>query len=79
LVSLKGEEQLHGKEIVWLLSELLLANTDNISASLEWIIAHFTLNPHMQTKVHQEIDDICGKRSHVSFHSLICIEKSSMN
>lgn len=70
LVSLKGEERLHDKEIVWLISELILANTDNISASLEWVIAHLMLKPHLQAKVHKEIDNICGKKENVSLNKL---------
>jgi cytochrome P450 len=67
---LKGDERLHDKEIVWLLSELILANTDNVSASLEWTIAHLMANPHLQRKIHQEIDHVCGQRSHVSINCL---------
>ena len=66
MVCLRGDKKLHDKEIVWLLSELILANTDNVSASLEWTIAHLMTNPHLQRKIHEEIDHVCGQRSHVS-------------
>lgn len=65
LVGLKGEEKLHDREIVWLLSELILACTDNVSAIVEWTLANLMVHTRIQDKVHEEIDKVIGKRTQV--------------
>lgn len=63
LVNIKNEiDKPHDREIVWLISEQILANTDIVAAIVEWTLANLMVNPCVQDKVHEEIDNVCGKK-----------------
>ena len=43
------------------LLDLLIAGSDTTSATLEWAMLLITKYPHIQTKVQEELDNVCGR------------------
>jgi coumaroylquinate(coumaroylshikimate) 3'-monooxygenase len=73
LVNIKDEvDKPHDREIVWLISEQILANTDIVATIVEWTLANLMANPRVQDKVHEEIDRVCGRKPslYVSSYSI---------
>ena len=54
-------EEVTDDNLIVLMMEIFLAGVDTVSASLSWALLFLTSNPHVQTKLHQELDDVIGR------------------
>nr|DAD36120.1 TPA_asm: hypothetical protein HUJ06_006760 [Nelumbo nucifera] len=60
LLSLQGTEKLSDPDMVAVLW-MIFRGTDTVAVLMEWILARMVLHPDIQSKVHQELDEVVGK------------------
>ncbi|CAG8640752.1 3785_t:CDS:2 [Gigaspora margarita] len=61
LLRKKDEGILDDLDVVYLTDTIFAAGTDTVSASLTWLTAALANNPHVQSKAHQELDQVIGQ------------------
>ncbi|CAG8682538.1 14571_t:CDS:2 [Cetraspora pellucida] len=61
LLHKKDEGILEELDIIYLLDAMFAAGTDTIAASLTWLTAALANNPQVQSKAHQELDQVVGQ------------------
>ncbi|XP_010911415.2 cytochrome P450 78A3 [Elaeis guineensis] len=60
LISLQESEGLSDSDMVAILWEMIFRGTDAMAVLMEWTLARVVLHPHIQAKVHQELDHVVG-------------------
>ncbi|XP_040987627.1 cytochrome P450 78A3-like [Juglans microcarpa x Juglans regia] len=61
LLSLQGPDKLTDQDMVAVLWEMIFRGTDTVAVLIEWILARMVLHPHIQLKVHEELDRVVGR------------------
>ncbi|XP_065858476.1 cytochrome P450 78A9-like [Euphorbia lathyris] len=61
LLSLNGPDKLSDHDMVAVLWEMIFRGTDTIAVLIEWILARMVLDPDIQSKVHNELDQVVGR------------------
>ncbi|RIB18711.1 cytochrome P450 [Gigaspora rosea] len=61
LLRKKDEGILDDLDVVFLTNSIFAAGTSPVSASLTWLTATLANNPHVQSKAHQELDQVIGQ------------------
>ncbi|KAF8412077.1 hypothetical protein HHK36_000031 [Tetracentron sinense] len=61
LLTLQGPDKLSDPDMVAVLWEMIFRGTDTVAVLIEWILARMVLHPDIQSKVHEELDEIVGK------------------
>ncbi|OVA04758.1 Cytochrome P450 [Macleaya cordata] len=61
LLSLQGPDKLSDPDMVAVLWEMIFRGTDTVAVLIEWILARMVLHPDIQSKVHEELDNVVGK------------------
>ncbi|KAG2680682.1 hypothetical protein I3843_11G110600 [Carya illinoinensis] len=61
LLSLQGPDKLSDQDMVAVLWEMIFRGTDTVAVLIEWILARMVLHPHIQLKVHEELDRVVGR------------------
>ncbi|CAG8622502.1 1603_t:CDS:2, partial [Cetraspora pellucida] len=57
----KDEGIIDELDIIYLLDAMFAAGTDTVAASLTWLTAALANNPQVQSKAHQELDQVVGQ------------------
>ncbi|KAG6437567.1 hypothetical protein SASPL_102486 [Salvia splendens] len=60
LLSLGGPDKLSDSDMIAVLWEMIFRGTDTVAVLMEWILARLVLHPHIQSKVHDELDKFVG-------------------
>ncbi|KAK1555025.1 hypothetical protein Q3G72_020799 [Acer saccharum] len=63
LLSLDGDEKLDEEDMIAVLWEMIFRGTDTTAILTEWVMAELVLNPHVQAKLHRELDLIVGNKT----------------
>ncbi|KAK3434147.1 hypothetical protein EUGRSUZ_D01680 [Eucalyptus grandis] len=61
LLSLQGEDKLSDHDMIAVLWEMIFRGTDTVAVLIEWILARMVLHPHIQSRVHEELDRVVGR------------------
>ncbi|KAK6142660.1 hypothetical protein DH2020_023008 [Rehmannia glutinosa] len=61
LLSLQGPERLSDSDMISVLWEMIFRGTDTVAVVIEWILARLVLHPDVQSKVHEELDNVVGR------------------
>nr|WOJ51797.1 cytochrome P450 family 782 subfamily C polypeptide 1 [Phlegmariurus tetrastichus] len=61
LLSQKGENKVTTKEIMGVMTDMLLGGLDTTVRAIEWAIAEMVANPHTLLKAQLELDNVVGK------------------
>ncbi|XP_061979928.1 cytochrome P450 78A3-like [Populus nigra] len=61
LLSLHGPDKLSDHDMVAVLWEMIFRGTDTVAVLIEWILARMILHPDIQSKVHDELDQVAGR------------------
>ncbi|XP_030454280.2 cytochrome P450 78A9-like [Syzygium oleosum] len=61
LLSLEGHDKLSDHDAIAVLWEMIFRGTDTVAVLIEWILARMVLHPHIQSRVHEELDRIVGR------------------
>ncbi|XP_050238721.1 cytochrome P450 78A9-like [Mercurialis annua] len=61
LLSLEGPDKLTESDMIAVLWEMVFRGTDTVAVLIEWILARIALHPEVQSKVHDELDEVVGK------------------
>ncbi|GLT71912.1 hypothetical protein SLA2020_438950 [Shorea laevis] len=61
LLSLQGPDKLSDDDMVAVLWEMIFRGTDTVAVLIEWILARMVLHPDIQSKVHDELDQVVGR------------------
>ncbi|CAO2835419.1 unnamed protein product [Amaranthus hypochondriacus] len=61
LLSLQQKDKLSDSDMIAILWEMIFRGTDSISVLIEWILARLVLHPNIQSKLHQELDNVVGR------------------
>ncbi|XAR70095.1 Flavonoid 3'-monooxygenase [Bertholletia excelsa] len=61
LLSLYGPDKLSDPDMIAVLWEMIFRGTDTVAVLIEWILARMVLHPDVQSKVHEELDQVVGK------------------
>ncbi|XP_038724966.1 cytochrome P450 78A9-like [Tripterygium wilfordii] len=61
LLSLRGPEKLSEQDMIAVLWEMIFRGTDTVAVLIEWILARMVLHPDIQSKVHNELDQVVGR------------------
>ncbi|WCJ26638.1 cytochrome p450 78a9 [Euphorbia peplus] len=61
LLSLNGPDKLSDHDMVAVLWEMIFRGTDTVAVLIEWILARMVLHPDIQSKVHNELDQVVGR------------------
>lgn len=61
LLSLQHSDKLADSDMIAVLWEMIFRGTDSIAVLIEWILARLVLHPEIQSKVHDELDNVVGK------------------
>ncbi|KAG5249496.1 hypothetical protein OIU77_026916 [Salix suchowensis] len=61
LLSLLGPDKLSDHDMVAVLWEMIFRGTDTVAVLVEWILARVILHPDIQSKVHDELDQVAGR------------------
>ena len=48
-----------------IMNDFFFAGAETTATTLHWALLWMALNPHVQQKVHKEIDQVFGRQSHV--------------
>ncbi|KAL2490273.1 Cytochrome [Abeliophyllum distichum] len=60
LLSLQGPDKLSESDMIAVLWEMIFRGTDTVAVLIEWILARLMLRPDVQSKVHNELDNVVG-------------------
>ncbi|KAK9713601.1 hypothetical protein RND81_06G038500 [Saponaria officinalis] len=61
LLSLNGSDTLPDSDMIAVLWEMIFRGTDTVAVLIEWILARMVNHPDVQSKVHDELDDVVGR------------------
>lgn len=61
---IKPDESVTDDNLISMIMDVFSAGVDAVSASLCWALVYLTSHPHVQTKLHRELDDVIGRNSH---------------
>ncbi|KAJ4954012.1 hypothetical protein NE237_030844 [Protea cynaroides] len=62
LLSLDGEEKLQEDDMIAVLWEMIFRGTDTTALLTEWVMAELVMNPDIQVKLQQELDNLVGDK-----------------
>ncbi|KAL2893345.1 Cytochrome P450 78A3 [Bienertia sinuspersici] len=66
LLSLSASDKLSDSDMIAVLWEMIFRGTDTVAVLIEWILARVVLHPDIQSRVHDELDNIVGRSRAVS-------------
>ncbi|CAO2835421.1 unnamed protein product [Amaranthus hypochondriacus] len=66
LLSLQGSDKLSDSDMIAVLWEMIFRGTDTVAVLIEWILARLVMHPDIQSRVHDELDNIVGRARAVS-------------
>ncbi|KAJ7010388.1 hypothetical protein D5086_000747 [Populus alba] len=61
LLSLHGPDKLSHHDMIAVLWEMIFRGTDTVAVLIEWILARMVLHRDIQSKVHDELDQVVGR------------------
>ncbi|XP_030530421.1 cytochrome P450 78A9-like [Rhodamnia argentea] len=61
LLALQGHDKLSDPDMIAVLWEMIFRGTDTVAVLIEWILARMVLHPHIQSRVHEELDRVVGR------------------
>ncbi|XP_021748479.1 cytochrome P450 78A3-like [Chenopodium quinoa] len=61
LLSLQHPDKLSDSDMIAVLWEMIFRGTDSIAVLIEWILARLVIHPDIQSKIHDELDNIVGR------------------
>lgn len=61
LLSLEGADRLSDSDMIAVLWEMIFRGTDTVAVMIEWILARLVMHPDVQSKVHDELDEVVGR------------------
>ena len=63
---MKANQVLDDDNLILMIMDVFFAGVDPVSATLSWVIAHLASHPHVQAKLHLELDAVMGSNRHPS-------------
>ncbi|KNA18344.1 hypothetical protein SOVF_071700 [Spinacia oleracea] len=61
LLSLQHPDKLSDSDMIAVLWEMIFRGTDSIAVLIEWILARLVIHPHIQSRLHDELDNVVGR------------------
>lgn len=61
LLSLPSSDKLSDSDMIAVLWEMIFRGTDTVAVLIEWIMARIVLHPDVQSRVHDELDNVVGR------------------
>ncbi|KNA25598.1 hypothetical protein SOVF_005150 [Spinacia oleracea] len=66
LLNLPSSDKLSDSDMISVLWEMIFRGTDTVAVLIEWILARVVLHPDVQSRVHDELDNVVGRSRAVS-------------